>query len=129
MLKKLTIVLLLAFYSMASFGVSVNFFYCCGKLKNISLKAHTAAVKDCPVKKGKNCCENKMLETKIAADQKNNGFSPVSLIAPTDFSTTPPPLFGCVEEPVPVYFSDAVDEGPPGIITEKKSVLFGVFRI
>lgn len=85
MVKKFTVLVILMVYSLASFGVSLNYFYCCGKLKKVSIVVTPIHEKDCPIKKGKNCCENKTVSHKISIDQKNN---PLSFYEPINFSVT-----------------------------------------
>ncbi|MBZ4191871.1 hypothetical protein [Niabella beijingensis] len=129
MLRKLTILLVFVFYSLASFGVSLNFFYCCGKLKEVSLKPQSSETKDCPVKKGKNCCENKTVGAKVSVDQKTNG-SPVLVLAqPAGISITPPSLFGNVPERPFITFLTGPVADPPESQPEARSILFSVFRI
>ena len=69
--KKLTIIAILVFYSLAAFGVSLNYFYCCGKLKEVSVKLNPPVNHNCPMKGegGKDCCKNEKVDLKISADQ------------------------------------------------------------
>ncbi|WP_157558021.1 hypothetical protein [Niabella aurantiaca] len=128
-LRKLTILLVFVFYSLASFGVSLNFFYCCGKLKTISLKPAASETEDCPVQKGKNCCEHKKVEARVSVDQQTNG-SPVLVLAqPGGFFVTPPALFGNIPEPVFTILLIRPPADPPERQPEDCSLLFRVFRI
>jgi len=129
LLRKLTILLLFVFYSLASFGVSLNFFYCCGKLKEVSLKQHSPETKDCPVKKGKNCCENKTADAKVSVDQKTNGTAAPVLAAPGSFFVTPPALFGNIPEPIFTTTLIRPPADPPEPRLEDRSILFSIFRI
>ena len=70
-MKKLVAIVLLLVYGLSSSGMTLQFNYCCGKLKSIKLT---------PVKESqcgmshfmgsKKCCDSKQLELKIKADQK-----------------------------------------------------------
>ncbi|SDD63152.1 hypothetical protein SAMN04487894_11168 [Niabella drilacis] len=129
MLRKLTILLLLVFYSLASFGVSLNFFYCCGKLKSVSLTSHIPETKDCPVQKGKNCCENKTVGTSVSTDQKTSGSPVLALTQPGGIFITPPALFG--NQPASTVMSVLAlpPADPPEQRPRERSILFSVFRI
>lgn len=69
MLKKLLTILILVCYSISSFGVSLNYFYCCGKLKTISFTT-TNKGKNCKGDLKKGCCKNEKVKVKLKTDQK-----------------------------------------------------------
>lgn len=58
-------------YGFAAFGVSLNYFYCCGKLKEVSLKLHPP-VDGCKMNGKKDCCKNKTVSVKLNTDQQHN---------------------------------------------------------
>ena len=70
-MKNLSVILLLLVYSLSSTGMTVNFHYCCGKLKKVEFSSTQIA---CGMKtkhsSSKKCCDNKQLELKVKADQK-----------------------------------------------------------
>lgn len=70
-LKKILVILILMSYSIASLGVSLNYFYCCGKLKTISF-VETTKGKDCKGDFKKGCCKNKKVTVKLKTDQKTS---------------------------------------------------------
>lgn len=61
-MKKTGIILLLCIYALSTFGVSINHFYCCGKLKSIYLTLHEDNKTECD-KKG--CCKTEHTFLKI----------------------------------------------------------------
>jgi hypothetical protein len=70
-MKKLVAIVLLLVYGLSSSGMTLQFNYCCGKLKSVKL----TPVKDseCGMAHSmgsKKCCDSKQLELKIKADQK-----------------------------------------------------------
>lgn len=70
-MKKLASLILLLVYGLSSTGMTIQFHYCCGKLKDISFSP--VAVKQCGMKHmsvGKPCCNDKRVELKLKADQK-----------------------------------------------------------
>jgi hypothetical protein len=71
-LKKIVAILFLLVYGLSSTGATIQFHYCCGKLKTIKLTQ--VAQKDCGMKHSapakKKCCDDKQIELKIKADQK-----------------------------------------------------------
>lgn len=130
-MKKFLLILILISYSIASFGVSVNYFYCCGKLKTVSFSEIKPA-KNCKskIKKGccagKKCCKNVTVTVKLKTDQKSSD--------KINFN------FETQELPV-VVFSDNYTYPelslltsanqyihPPGNLP-KRSILFCMFRI
>lgn len=61
-MKKISIILLLVSYSLATMGISLNQFYCCGKLKSVTVTLSQDIKQKCS-KKG--CCENKYQFVKV----------------------------------------------------------------
>lgn len=68
-MKKFAIILILICYTTATFGVSLNYFYCCGKLKTVSLATKTKD-KSCKGNLKKDCCKNQKVKVKLKSDQK-----------------------------------------------------------
>lgn len=70
-MKKLFVILLLMVYGTASFGATVHFHYCCGKLKSVDFTPPKE--KDCGMGKinmgSKKCCDNKQVELKLKSEQ------------------------------------------------------------
>jgi hypothetical protein len=70
-LKKLLVILLLMVYGLSSTGMTINFHYCCGKLKKVEF---SSAQLDCGMKmkhsSGKKCCDNKQVDLKVKDHQK-----------------------------------------------------------
>ncbi len=95
-MKKLVLILLIITYSMSSFGVSSKEFYCCGKLKSVSLSLVNTGTAKCS--KGgleDGCCKLKFITLKV----KDNHFASVHPEAPVkhsvellSYSTTYEPL-------------------------------------
>ena len=57
-MKKIALILLIFMYTLSSFGISVNRFYCCGKLKTTSLSfIHTVTEKCSNQKMMAGCCK------------------------------------------------------------------------
>jgi hypothetical protein len=71
-LKKIVAILFLLVYGLSSTGATIQFHYCCGKLKTIKLTQ--VAQKECGMKHSapgkRKCCDDKQIELKIKADQK-----------------------------------------------------------
>ena len=70
-MKRFLLIVILISYSITSFGVSLNYFYCCGKLKAVSFAVKTET-KDGIAKSKNGCCDNKTVKLKIKDDQKNS---------------------------------------------------------
>ncbi|HEY6954763.1 MAG TPA: hypothetical protein VI385_05935 [Flavisolibacter sp.] len=84
-MKKIVAILFLLAYGLSSTGATLQFHYCCGKLKDIKLSS--VPQKDCgmkhvaPVKK--KCCDDKQVELKIKADQKAQQATKFNLWSPS----------------------------------------------
>jgi hypothetical protein len=125
--KKVLVIAILLSYSVASFGVSLNYFYCCGKLKTVSLVVKTES-KDCPGKSKKGCCDNKTVTIKLKTDQKENNLSiyhfakkSSPVIFYTDHFSPLNPVFICSINPL--Y------KRPPPDKLLSRQILYSVFRL
>jgi hypothetical protein len=125
--KKFLVILILVSYSIASFGVSLNYFYCCGKLKTISFVAKGNS-KTCKGNKGKGCCKNEKVTVKLKTDHKTcddvkcNCDAPLSvaIIQHNDYAVN---SFYSAHLTTPLY------KRPPPNYLPKRNLLFCVFRI
>lgn len=65
-MKRTAVILLICIYSFATMGFSIKQFYCCGKLKSVSLTIVSDAEPKCGKgnKKG-GCCDNKIQFVKV----------------------------------------------------------------
>lgn len=73
LLKKLLVILLLMVYGLSSSGMTIQFHYCCGKLKSIQLSP--VSEKKCGMKHSmkmlnKPCCNDKQVELKLKGEQR-----------------------------------------------------------
>jgi hypothetical protein len=91
-MKKFVLILLIGIYSLATMGFSLKQFYCCGKLKSITISLTPDANWTCS--KGiekRGCCDNKyqffkVKDSHITAEQVNNPvkwFTDIYLCAPS----------------------------------------------
>ena len=87
-MKKIALILLICMYTLSSFGVSVNRFYCCGKLKTTSISFINAVAEKCSNQKMMiGCCKTtfKSLQVKdshvaaIGIDKLAKNFTEVNL--------------------------------------------------
>jgi len=82
-MKKLFAISLLMIYGLSSFGITVNFHYCCGKLKTVQLS--NVEKKNCGMQKkmaGKMCCGDKTFELKVKSDYNTLACYTLSPISP-----------------------------------------------
>ena len=82
-MKKLLAISLLMIYGLSSFGITVNFHYCCGKLKTI--KISNVKTKSCGMEKkmaGKACCGDKIFELKVKTDYNTQTSCTLSPLSP-----------------------------------------------
>ena len=126
-MKKVFIIGILFFYSIATFGVSLNYFYCCGKLKTVTLVSNSKE-NNCKGKSRKGCCDNKVVTFQLKIDQKENNtvnyhFStPISSV---DFYTTHYFNVTFPSTYLPIYL---VNNHPPDYFPSRQ-ILYCVFRI
>lgn len=126
-MKRALLIVVLIAYSLASVGISLNYFYCCGKLKKVSL-AVTADHKTCKSKAPKGCCENKTVTVKLKTDQKSFDQKQVHFNAPVSpdilhedgFAYANPASNGSV---TPLY------KRPPPDILPSRQIMYCEFRI
>lgn len=71
LMKKLLVILLLMVYGTASFGATVHFHYCCGKLKKVdfTLPKENSCSSKAHLMGSKPCCDDKQVELKIKSEQ------------------------------------------------------------
>lgn len=102
-MKKISLILLIAIYSLSTLGIGVKQFYCCGKLKSTDI---TFVQKDSKDKCGKGsmggCCQTKfkslkVKDTHIAADDIGN---PVKHFADLHLFTPSFELIALANEPI-----------------------------
>ena len=73
-MKKVSVILLLIIYSLASLGIGIKEFYCCGKLKSVNLVFTSPQKEKCSDNGSKeDCCKNKyhffkVKDTHVAAN-------------------------------------------------------------
>ena len=124
-MKKVSLILLVGIYSLAIMGFSLKQFYCCGKLKSITISLAAHAEKSGKDNGKSGCCDNKyqffkVKDNHISADQIINpatyfsdlhDFNPYFPIATFSveettipYSSHAPPLYNGV----PVYISNCV---------------------
>ena len=126
-MKRIVIIAILISYSIASFGVNLNYFYCCGKLKKVSLAVKTEP-ENCSSKSKKGCCDNKTVTIKLKIDQKENEQTTYHFTAP---------LSQIILHSINYSFNNlAINsnanqlyEQPPPYNFPSRNILFCVFRI
>ncbi len=125
--KRILVILLLTAYSIASFGVSVNYFYCCGVLKTVSLKVNTEE-KNCKSKTSKGCCDNKTVTLKLKTDQKNVDQSVFHFTAPLSPAILHTDSYSFSNIAITDSVSPLYKRPPPDNLPSRQ-ILFCVFRI
>lgn len=127
-MKRLLIIAILISYSVASFGVQLNYFYCCGKLETVSLTVNPKG-NDCTAKSKKGCCDNKTVTLKLKVDQKSNDqaafhfeapLSPAILHTDNNFTVVNIATDGNINQ---------LHKRPPPDNLPSRNILFCVFRL
>jgi hypothetical protein len=126
-MKKLLFFIVFIIYSLSSFGVSLNYFYCCGKLKQVSVALkHKGG--ECNGFKGKDCCKNKIVQLKISDEQQHQpivalGIEKLFPVGVLQATFSPQAIIGLIDT------SSFISHSPPLLSHTSLSILFGVFRI
>ncbi len=126
-MKRILIIVILISYSFASFGVSLNYFYCCGKLKDVSITTN-AKVKSNNEKAGKGCCENKTVTLKLKTDQKSTEQSTFHFDAPLSPAIQHTYDYSIVNIATNGNTNQLYKRPPPSNLPSR-NILFCVFRI
>jgi hypothetical protein len=125
--KRILIIAILFSYSIASMGISLNYFYCCGKLKTVTISANTQE-NNLISNSDKGCCKNKTVSIKLKTDQKNhdqsayNFLTPVAAILPSLYSYT-------TENSSFSDFHNPLYKRPPPQTQVSRRLLYCVFKI
>lgn len=100
-MKKLAIIFFVLLYVVSTSGLTINYFYCCGKLKEISfLSNHTNFNKTCKGNKAiPGCCDTKATFLKIKDDHSP---SQEFKVTPSNYLTN---LFGITHITIQSFFS------------------------
>jgi hypothetical protein len=111
-MKRTALILLTAIYIVSCMGMSVNRFYCCGKLASVSYSLGATENGDKSAKKDK-CCDHQKQSLKV----KDSHFSAASFSLNHPLSAIVPSFTSAVDEPVvSVLHTKIVYKGnaPPG---------------
>lgn len=110
-------------------GVSLNYFYCCGKLKTISFKIEKKKNKVCKKKSGKKCCENKTVTVKLKTDQKTTPTVDAKLNIFLTQATIPQSFYLPTRIVAKEINDFSLYSNPPPQNFLSKNILYCVFRI
>ena len=117
-------------YGFASFGVSLNYFYCCGKLETVSLAIANVQEETghCPMGDKNGCCQNKTVNHKISVDQtaQSTLFYNFLQFAP---AVLPVPFFLARENILFATLTVPAYKKPPPVLPDTDIVFLSVFRI
>ena len=126
-MKRILVITLLISYSIASFGVNLNYYYCCGKLKTVSVAVNTEE-KTYKTKTSKGCCENKKVSLKLKIDQKNSDQTTYHFTAQVSPVILHSNNYTVIGIPNNVHLKAFYTRPPPENLPSRQ-VLFCVFRI
>ncbi len=82
-MKKVALILLICGYTLATMGFSLKEFYCCGKLKSVTVELTPNRKQTCNKGDGGGCCDNKYQFYKV----KDNHLSGKALDIPLKYFT------------------------------------------
>ncbi|MFT3903100.1 MAG: hypothetical protein QM727_07995 [Niabella sp.] len=120
---------MLMVYGFASFGISLNYFYCCGNLKTVSLSVASQQEQDnCPMKGKKGCCEHKTVSHKISVDQNANAALFLASLHCGPAALPAPPYLAKANV-LYAQFHTPTYKKPPPLSQNNNLVFLSVFRI
>ena len=129
-MKRLALISVLVFYTLASFGVSVNYFYCCGQLKEVSFSAHPIAesCKKNSSAEEQKCCDNQSVTLQMHADQKNVEYKSSTVNRTV---VTLPVVYDVLPSPAltQMALSTLLYSNPPLLALTAKQILFCSYLI
>lgn len=103
-MKKIVLILLISIYSLSTFGVSLKEFYCCGKLKSVTLTLANEGKEKCGKGDSKNgCCKTKIQSFKV----KDSHLAAAHLATPLKYYTE---LYNFTTSLQPVAFANCEAE-------------------
>jgi hypothetical protein len=128
--KRFLVIAILLSYSIASFGINLNLFYCCGQLEAISFDAPQKEKRGCNTEEKEGCCENKTISVKKIQDTQNSSEQIVLQLS------APQLLPAIVHQPNHKGIAIAITgdsapfytEPPPDLFPSRR-ILFCVYRI
>ena len=112
-MKRTALILLTAIYIVACVGMSVNRFYCCGKLASVTYTYGAGDNANSSAGKKDKCCDHQKQSFKV----KDSHFSAVSLALSHPFPAIIPSFISLADEPVvSILHTKIVYKGnaPPG---------------
>lgn len=115
-------------YGLAAFGVSLHYSYCCGKLKEVSVKLDNPPVDHkCPMKGDKDCCKEKTVDLKLNQQQQ---VSQQVVFEPQLFAIDLNPIvFNWNENIITAPQSKFIPNRPPPLSCLSLTILHENFRI
>lgn len=126
-MKKLIVFAILIGYSVASFGIGFNYFYCCGKLKSVTVRVNVED-KDGGNKTSKGCCNHKKVILKLKLAQKGTNSVSYQFHPPLSVATIPGDSYISSTSLAELKTSSLYLHSPPKRMTSF-NVLYCVFRI
>ena len=125
--KKVLSIAILISYCVASFGVSINYFYCCGRLKSVSAVA-VVQEKNCNAKPEKGCCKNKTVTIRLKIDQKESDQATYHFASPPSNIILRSDNYLVSDLATNCGLNPQYKRPPPGNLPSKQ-ILYCVFRI
>jgi len=125
--KKLVVFAILIGYSVASFGVGFNYFYCCGKLKSVTVRVNIED-KESGNKTSKGCCNHKKVVLKLRLAQKGTNSLRYHVHPPVSPATIPDDSYVSSTPLTELRTTSLYLHSPPDLLTSL-NILYRVFRI
>lgn len=127
--KRILAILVLMCYSFASMGVSLNYFYCCGKLKSITFSIDPNAGRNCKGTKNRKCCKNEKVTVKLSIDQKHNQADAYDIAPLAILPVEPLTYFFGKNDKQPSSITFPKYNRPPPFLLGKYQTFFCIYRI
>jgi hypothetical protein len=125
--KRIAVILLLLIYIVSVYGITINKFYCCGKLADVSLALNTPFKSDCKATSGSDCCKTVKANFKV----KDNHFSAKTDLTLKNSFALITPVFFIPASPERITLKEvhAYNSQAPPVQRDPLYILYSNYRI
>jgi hypothetical protein len=125
--KRIAVILLLLIYTASVYGITINKFYCCGKLASVSLSVSSAPKSDCKETSGSDCCKTVKANFKV----KDNHVSAKTDLTLNNSFALVIPVFSIptLAERIALKETSAYNSQAPPVQRDPLYILYSNYRI
>lgn len=126
-MKRIAVILLLLIYTASIYGITINKFYCCGKLADVSLSVNAPSKGDCKATNNSDCCKTVKTNFKV---KDNHVSTKTDLILKNSFALVIPAFsISASAKRITLKVVSAYDSQAPPVQRNPLYVLYSNYRI